>query len=108
MPQIRVRGIEINILKKISKLLIDDLEDIIKCPRDYFTLEHVPSTFIFDSYETEGYPFVDVYWFDRGQEIQDKVAKSITDILQSEGIKDMDIIFHSLEHNKYYENGEHF
>lgn len=51
---------------------------------------------------------VDVFWFDRGQEIQDKAAKIITKHINSIGYKSVDVIFHPLDKMKYYENGEHF
>ncbi|MCT4619565.1 MAG: DUF1904 domain-containing protein [Marinisporobacter sp.] len=109
MPHIRVRGMEVEKLKQISKEVIDDLENIIGCPRDYFTLEYIPSIFIMDGQEEKGYPFVDVLWFDRGQEVQDQVAKAITNRVNArKDYEDVCVIFKSLEKELYYENGEHF
>lgn len=109
MPHIRVRGIQIEELKKMSKGLIDDLEKLVGCPRDYFTLEHIPSTFIMDGEETKGYPFIEVLWFDRGQEVQNQVAKAITDKVNHKNeYEDVCVLFRKLEENQYYENGEHF
>lgn len=52
--------------------------------------------------------FVDVLWFDRGQEIQDNVAKDITEYMKKIGYKEITVIFHSLQKHSYYENGEHY
>lgn len=108
MPHLRIRGMKSHEIKDISKEMVDELQNIIGCPRDYFTLEYIPSIFILDGEESEGYPFVEVLWFDRGQEVQDKVAKAITDRIKKLEYEDVCVIFFNLAKDKYYENGEHF
>lgn len=108
MPALKFKGIKEEKLIKISKDIIDELEEAIECPRDYFTMEIIQSKFIFDQQVVDGYPFVEVQWFDRGQEIQDKVAKIITEYIMSIGYRNVDVIFNCLDKNKYYENGKHF
>ncbi|MDM5326981.1 DUF1904 family protein [Neobacillus sp. CF12] len=46
----------------------------------YFTLEIVQSTYVFVGDEVQGYPLIEVKWFERGQEIQDQFAKIVTNI----------------------------
>lgn len=108
MPQIKARNIKSESLCNISKGLIDELQCLLKCPRDYFTIEVVHSTFVNDGNVTDGYPYVEIAWFDRGQETQDKVAKIITSHLQKEGYENVDVFFTLFPKNCYYENGEHF
>jgi len=108
MPALRLKSIDSKKVLLISKALIDELQELIQCPRDYFSIELAQSSFIFDGEFVEGPPEVDIFWFDRGQEIQDKVAKLITKYINSIGYNNIDVIFHSLEESKYYENGEHF
>lgn len=108
MPHIRIRGMEKKEIKNISTKLIDDLEKIIGCPRDYFTIEYINTTFIVDGKEDGGYPFIDVLWFDRGEEIRNQVAKSITNQVNTYEYEDICIMFKNLEKELYYENGEHF
>lgn len=108
MPQLKVRGIELIRLSEISKPLIDELEELLKCPRNYFTIECMNSTFIRVQETAMEYPIVEIAWFDRGQEIQDNVAKIVTNYIHKVGYKSVDIIFTILEEKKYYENGEHF
>ncbi|MEG2588053.1 MAG: DUF1904 family protein, partial [Cetobacterium sp.] len=79
MPHLKFRGIDKNILIENSKELIDGLTALIKCDRTWFTIEHSETEYIFDGAIVDGYIFVDVQWFDRGQETQDKVATLITD-----------------------------
>ena len=108
MPQIKIRGIEPEKICTISTKMVDELEKIVGCPREYFTIECIPSTFIKNGKIDAGYPFVEVVWFDRGQETQDNVAKSITKLIHGSGYENVDIFFTVLLENLYYENGEHF
>ena len=108
MPQLIIKGMKREAVINISKGLVDDLQQLINCPREYFTLEVIHSKFVFDGEPTEGYPFVQVNWFDRGQEVQDAVGKAITRVVQSAGYQNVDAFFVVLEEKKYYENGQHF
>ncbi|GAA0124563.1 MULTISPECIES: DUF1904 family protein [Clostridium] len=108
MPMLKIRGIEEEKILEVSTELINELEKIIKCPRDYFSIELVKSTYIMDGEKVKAPNIIEVSWFDRGQDIQDKVAKSITKHFKTEAMPCLDIIFHNLNEERYYENGEHF
>lgn len=108
MPQLKFRGIKKENICTLSKPLVDALESLLKCPRSYFTLEHMETTFISEGKITEGSALVEVAWFDRGQETQDKVAKIITEELKKVGYSECDIFFTLFKETAYYENGEHF
>lgn len=108
MPQIKIKGMKVEEICKISSEMIDELENLLKCPRDYFTIECINSIFIKDGSVTESYPFVEVGWFDRGQVVQDSTAKIISKFINGAGYKNVDIIFTTFKENDYYENGQHF
>jgi hypothetical protein len=108
MPALRFRAIDMNKALTMSKLMIDDLQELIQCPREYFSIEVVNSSFIMDEKIVEGLPVVEVSWFDRGHDIQDKAAMIITKYISQLGYKNVDVIFQALEKSRYYENGEHF
>jgi hypothetical protein len=108
MPALKLIAIDGKKALTISKELIDELQELMQCPRDYFSIEVAQSKYIMDGKFVGGPQMVEVYWFDRGQEIQDKAAKIITKHVHSIGYKSVDVIFHPLDKNKYYENGEHF
>jgi len=112
MPHLRFAGLEQDQLQAISKPLVDDLAKLIDCPRDHFTLEHLPVRFVFDGeLDANGYPAIDVFWFDRGQVIQDQVARVVTRTVRDElPDKSLDICvrFNAINKHRYYENGEHF
>ncbi len=109
MPIIKVTGIDKEIVKKVSKSMIDELQETIKCPRDYFTIEvKVNPVFIFDGEEVSPPYFIRVEWFDRGCEVRDKSASIITEAFRKEGISPLDVRFSSSEKECYYEDGMHF
>lgn len=108
VPQLTIRGVKAEDVCKISRELIDELEALLECPRSYFTIECANAVFIADGEFTDGYPFVEIAWFDRGQEIQDRAAEIITRYIQDAGYKNVDIYFKVLLKNNYYENGKHF
>ncbi|WP_010293253.1 DUF1904 family protein [Clostridium senegalense] len=108
MPMLKIRGIDESKILEVSTELIDELEKIIGCPRDYFSMELINSTYIMDGKKVQAPSIIEVSWFDRGQDIQDKVAKAITKYFKTEAMPCLDIIFHNLEEKRYYENGEHF
>lgn len=109
MPHLRFRGMKKEEIKDISRGLVDELTEIIECPRGWFTLEHIETTFIYDEEEVKGYPFVEVLWFDRGQEVKDRAGKAVCDHVRKHHTEgEICVIFTNLEGKDYYENGEHF
>lgn len=109
MPHIRMRGLMPETVNKISTGLIEGLTSIIECDPSWFTLEYLETTFVKDGVTSKGYPFIEILWFDRGQETKDKVAKFITDSVEKEGnFHAITVIFTDLKGENYYENGEHF
>lgn len=111
MPHLRFRAIAFDTVKHLSTALVDDLQPLMKCPREDFTLEHIPASFIFDGEVSDAYPFVEVFWFDRGQEAQDRVAAVITAAIRTavaDNNQDVAVIFTALTHSAYYDNGQHY
>lgn len=107
MPHIMIKGMKLADVKKISKGMIDELEVIIGCPREYFTLEALDTNFVIDGETVAKDPFIQINWFDRGQEVQDKTAVAITEHISAVGYKNVEMFFMMLERNNYYENGMH-
>ncbi|MGL4989129.1 MAG: DUF1904 domain-containing protein [Cetobacterium sp.] len=109
MPHLKFRGLKKEILIENSKELIDGLTAIIQCDRSWFTIEHSETEYIFDGEIVPGYIFIDIAWFDRGQEVKDLVANFITDFCKRlTNNNDTTVIFHPLEGSNYYDNGTHF
>ncbi len=108
MPQIKIKGAELNHILFISKPMVDELQALLQVPREYFTIEYVEAVYIKDGSRDSGFPMIEVSWFDRGQELQDKTASIITRYVQTESYKNVDVYFIPLLKNNYYENGTHF
>ncbi|CVK20311.1 MULTISPECIES: DUF1904 family protein [Sporomusa] len=108
MPQLIIKGMNIETIKQLSKPLVDELTQIIGCPREYFTIEAVQSVFIQDGQEQPITPFVQVNWFDRGQAVQDQVAQAICRQAQRAGSPQVETFFVVLEESRYYENDRHY
>ncbi|PSW59760.1 DUF1904 domain-containing protein [Photobacterium kishitanii] len=111
MPHLRFRAIAFDTVKQLSTKLVDDLQPLMACPREDFTVEHIPASFIFDGEVSDAYPFVEVFWFDRGQQTQDLVADTITAIVRSaveDPQQDVAVIFSALTPSAYYDNGKHY
>lgn len=109
MPHLRMRGLTLKEMKSISSVLLKEIVEITGIPKDHFTMEHIDSTFVFDGIEGGNkYPFVEVLWFDRGEESKEKVAILITDLLKPFNYDDVAVYFNNLVKNQYFENGKHF
>ncbi len=108
MPQLIIKGMEQEQIKKISRPLVDELQGIIGCPRDYFTIEAVNSVFIMDGEQQAVTPLVQVNWFDRGQQVQDQAAAAIFRHIAGVGFSQVETFFVVLQENNYYENGAHY
>lgn len=108
MPQLLIKGINVEQVKSISKSLVQELADLCACGTDNFTLEVVNSTFVFDGKEVLGYPFIEVKWFDRGLKVQNEFANIITKKVQSLGIEEVEVAFSTFMESGYYLNGKSF
>ncbi|WP_097026804.1 DUF1904 domain-containing protein [Clostridium peptidivorans] len=108
MPQIKIRGLKESEICKISKDMVDELQRLLECPREYFTIELIPTTLIKDGQIVTPYVFVEVGWFDRGQQVQDMFAGIVTKHILETSCENVDIIFTAFKESSYYENGMHF
>lgn len=108
MPQLIFKGISADQVKKISTPLVSELAELCHCETDNFTLEIMQSTFVFNQSEVQGFPFIEVKWFERGQEVQDQFANIITKHIHSLGIPELEVAFSVFLESAYYYNGKHF
>ena len=108
MPQLIIKGMALPDVKTISRALTEELAEIIGCPRDYFILEVPAGIFVFDGQEVSITPLIEVKWFDRGQEIQDRTASALCRHIRSAGYEQVEIFFTVLDPPRYYENETHY
>jgi phenylpyruvate tautomerase PptA (4-oxalocrotonate tautomerase family) len=79
-------------------------------PRIDFTFESIHTEFFHEGASNSGYPFIEVLWFDRGQEVKDLVADIITRKLNSLLLAEQNIavVFTAIDPANYYDNGQHY
>lgn len=109
MPHLLIRGIGPERVRAVSRELVAELAAICECPPDYIMLECLMTTAVFDGGIVPSYPFVEVSWFDRGLEAQDRFAEAIDRHLRVQGdLPELEVAFRSYERRNYYANGKSF
>lgn len=79
-------------------------------PREDFTFEYIYTTFFHEGEVSPAYPFIEVFWFERGQEVRDTVAQVVTKQVKEIVGEDNNVavIFTALEPSAYYDNAKHY
>jgi len=106
MPHLLIRGVTPERIRAISGTLVAELAELCRCPEDYFLLEVLNTTAAFGGEFVPSYPFVEVNWFDRGQDVRDRVAESIDRHIRSQGVEEVEIAFRAYSEDGYYANGK--
>jgi len=78
MPHLRFRAVSLDTLKEISAPLLADLCALTGGKPEFVTMERVESHWVRDGELESGFPFVELHWFARPQEIQNAAASLIT------------------------------
>ena len=108
MPHLLFRGFTVDEVKQASTPLATELAHICECEEDNFFFEVLPTTSIIQGEITKGYPFLEIAWFDRGVEIQDKIVQAVTTYFLNAGLEEIEIVFVTYDARNYYYNGKHF
>ena len=106
MPFLRFHFVEAARLAPISPQMTDRIQEVVGCPRENIVLEVIQSVVVADEGVKGGeWPLVEVDYFQRPREVQDAVAKIISECLQLVGYSNSDVHFRYLCAENYYENG---
>lgn len=109
MPHIRMRAVTAEQAAELSSTLVQDLAQIIQTPIDNFTFEMIETRFFEKGALSKAYPFIEVLWFARPQDVQDACARLITDKVKDLiPENDVVVVFTVLNASAYYENSKHF
>lgn len=108
MPQIICRGLLEEEVCALSENLGGKLAEIVQVEPDWFVFEYINSKSFSMGKPLDKEVIIDLMWFDRGEEIKQKVQNEITDSIKRLNYNLITVIFHNLEKNSYFENGEHF
>ncbi len=110
MPNLRFRAVSVDTLQRISAPLMADLCALTGGKPEFVTLECVPSQWVRDGQPEAGFPFVELVWFERPQEMQDAAAALITRHLKGVLGEQTYVVVQVLPIVKshYYSNGQHY
>ncbi len=108
MPQLTIRGIEPRAIAAIAVPLVQELALVCECGTDNFTLDilQVTTVSVTDGQQADTYPFIEVAWFERGQDVRDRFAETVTRHLRQGGVSEAEIAFKVYAEAAYYVNGE--
>ncbi|WP_409342293.1 DUF1904 family protein [Paenibacillus sp. MBLB4367] len=106
MPHIVIRGISAERVQTVSKPLIEQLAEICQCGTDNFIIECLHTTAITDGEITPSFPFIEVGWFERGQETRNRFAQALAINLQLLDVPELEIAFRAYREDSYYVNGK--
>jgi Domain of unknown function (DUF1904) len=108
MPQLLIKGISTENVCQISQSLIKDLAEVCECGTDNFTIDCIQTTSIFDGNIVDSFPFIEVKWFERGQETRDRFATTIAKYISTLNLPEFEIAFITYTEDSYYINGKRF
>lgn len=109
MPFFRFHFTDPAQLLPVSREMTEELQRAIGCPREHIVLETIHSDVMNEGKLQAGaWPFIEVDYFERPRDVQDRVAKIVTAALRKAGYPECDIYFRYLQAENYYENGECF
>lgn len=109
MPHLLIRGIAPDQIRTISKPLTEELAAICSCPEGDFMLECLHTTAIAGCEFAPSYPFIEIAWFDRGLEAQDRFAEAVDrHVRQGLGLPELEVAFRVYRARDYYSGGRSF
>ena len=106
MPRLVVRGIEDALMCSVSASLVEELAKICECDKSAFTIELLDTRTVCDGVGLEASPFIEVAWFDRGQEARNRFAGELTRQLAAAGVPQVDIAFVTYKRDSFYRQGK--
>ncbi|CAM4012500.1 DUF1904 domain-containing protein [Paenibacillus alkaliterrae] len=107
MPHLLFRGVEAELLRKVAAPLAKKLAILCSCGTDNFTMNVMNATNVYGGAPDEpAFAFIEVGWFERGQQVRNSFAHAVTQYVRQLGINEIEIVFHAYREESYYINGE--
>ena len=103
MPQITIKGLTDQQMRRISTPLFTELAEAIGCPEDWLILELSHSTFYGKGEPVPGFPIAVVSWFDRPEKVRQRVAEILRARIMGEGFGLVQVIFQTLDTDRFFE-----
>lgn len=107
MPHLLFRGVPAERLQTVAVPLAEDLAALCGCGTDNFTLSCLHATNVFGALPNDpAFAFVEVGWFERGQQVRNQFAEAVTRHVLQLDIPEVEIVFHAYREDSYYINGK--
>lgn len=108
MPFFKFHFVEAARMAGVSRQMGDRIQQTIGCPREHIVFELIHSSVVEDMTikSGNGWPYVEVDYFERPREVQEEVARILYECLKIAGYPNSDVYFRYLQPQNYYENGE--
>lgn len=103
MPQLIFKGTKRQDVLELSKVLPKMLSEVSATPIDYFTIEFSNNEFFSDGKVFDMYPLIEVILFDRGRQVEEKMAKIIKEQVMLRNYKECEVYMTHIEKENYYE-----
>ena len=87
MPQIIVKGVNSREMPKMAWNVPQNWRIYANAHSDWFVFDHINSDFYDMNGKTEHWPVVQVWWFERPQEMQDEAAKCLNNYVKAIGYR---------------------
>ncbi|WP_127530602.1 DUF1904 family protein [Paenibacillus kobensis] len=106
MPHLLFRGIQPESLRQIAEPLAVQLAEICSCGTDNFTMDCFQTTAVYGGEGAHSFPFVEVAWFERGDDVRSRFASAVTQQLSGLGLTGIEIGFRTYREDSYYIDGK--
>lgn len=106
MPHLMIRGVPAERLQAVALPMVKQLAELCECGTDNFTLNCLNTIpIIVESPDNSSFAFIEVGWFERGQEVRDRFAQIITQTILELDILEVEVAFTTYREDGYYING---
>jgi hypothetical protein len=102
MPRVAEYGVSVDIVKRLSRELVNDLASVTGTSRDHFSIQVNSDTFLFDVAEVQPDVFVEFGLFERDSTVEDKMARIVTTHVQQAGIASVEFYLNHFSRRRYF------
>ncbi|MBD2867707.1 DUF1904 family protein [Paenibacillus arenilitoris] len=106
MPHLLLRGVPAEKLQAVSGPLAEELAVVCGCGADNFTMSCMQADNVYGYEGDASFAFIEVGWFERGQEARGQFAETVTNCVRRLGVREVEIVFHAYREDSYYINGK--
>lgn len=103
MPQIMIKNVDLETVRKISGKISSSVAEIINVPIEHIVVEYNNVEFFRCGEKDEKTAMIWVSWKKRPAELQEKVAKALAEILFEEGYSPVETVYDNLNMDDFYE-----